>query len=221
LGAFGSDLAALACFFDPPWERPVACLTADQVYFLCQAGSYLRALGRLQEAVAPMRTAVDMSLAIESWIGAALGAGNLSELQLTLGEVREAIALAEPSVGYADLCGDAFKRLYNRTTLADVWHQAGDGARAEELFKEAEQLQAKQVAGYPRLYSFQGHRYCDLLLDLGRHAEVRDRATHAIAIAQRNKWLLDIALDNLSLGGPRFWPMRPTGAAISPGPKPI
>ena len=38
-------------------------------------------------------------------------AGNLSELQLTLGEVAEAIALAEQSVEYADRSGDAFQRM--------------------------------------------------------------------------------------------------------------
>ena len=89
----------------------------------------------------------------------------------------------------------------SRTILADALHQAGERARAEELFQEAERLQAERQPEYPRLYSLRGYRYCDLLLDLGRHAEVRDRATQTLRVgSQRRNSLLDIALDHLSLG---------------------
>ena len=87
-----------------------------------------------------------------------------------------------------------------RHGLADALHQAGEHARAEALFREAERLQAERQSQFPRLYSLSGYRYCDLLLDLGRHAEVRERAAYAIEIARQNNWLLDIALDHLSLG---------------------
>ena len=107
-----------------------------------------------------------------------------------------------------------------RATVADTRHQAGERARAEELFKEAERLQAEWQPEYPRLYSLWGYLYCDLLLDLGRHAEVRDRA------AQTLEWALEEQLDcstspstTSRSAGPSFWPTRPTGAAISPRPK--
>ena len=64
----------------------------------------------------------------------------------------------------------------NRTTWADALHQAGEAARAQALFEEAEALQAERQPQYPRLYSLQGYRYCDLLLAQGRAAEVRERA---------------------------------------------
>ena len=58
LGAFGADLAALSGFFDPPWRRPVDGLTeADKGFVLNEAGFDLRALGRLADAVEPMRAA--------------------------------------------------------------------------------------------------------------------------------------------------------------------
>ncbi len=52
----------------------------------------------------------------------------------------------------------------------------------------------------PLLYSAPGFFYCDLLLDQGRDGDVRERATKAMAVASGNHWLLDIALDHLSLG---------------------
>ena len=68
LGAFGADLAALAGFFNPPWERPVASITkAAQAFVVAQAGFRLRALGRLTDAVAPMRTSLEMSVDMEDW----------------------------------------------------------------------------------------------------------------------------------------------------------
>jgi tetratricopeptide (TPR) repeat protein len=201
LGAFGADLAALACFFESPWAKPVASITAlDKAFVLGEAGFRLRALGRLRDAVPPIRAALKGYRAAERWNLAARNAGNLSELQLTLGEVVEAIVLAKQSVDHADRGGDAFLRTYIRAILAYTTYLAGGAGRAEALFQEAEQLQAERQPSYPRLYSLQGYQYCDLLLDLGQYAEVRERACYAIEIARQNSWLLDIALDHLSLG---------------------
>ncbi len=95
LGAFGADLAVLAGFFGPPWRRPAAGLTeADQAFLLNEAGSDLRALGRLAEAVEPMRASLEADIAHERWKEAAVEAGNLSELALTLGDVAGVMAYA-------------------------------------------------------------------------------------------------------------------------------
>ena len=94
-------------------------------------------------------------------------ASNLSELTLTLGEVERAVAFGKQSVDLADRSGDAFQRMVNRTTLADALHQAGRWEESAEAFREAEALQAERQPQYPRLYSLQGYRYCDLLLSRG------------------------------------------------------
>jgi tetratricopeptide (TPR) repeat protein len=199
LGAFGADLAALAGFFDQPWGEPVGSITeADRAFVLNQAGFRLRALGRLTEALPSMRAGLELRVRQESWMNAAIATGNLSGLQLMLGEMAEAIAVAEQSVEYAERSGDAFWRMCSRIALADARHQAGEHARAEELFQEAEHLQAGRQPEYPRLYSLQGYQYCDLLLDFGRHAEVGERAAQTINWEEGR--LLDIALDHLSLG---------------------
>ena len=86
LGAFGADLGAVACFFEPPWSRVSPALTeADQAWLLNEAAFRLRALGRLAEALDPMRVSGEMDVKVKQWKGAAISYSNLSELELTLG----------------------------------------------------------------------------------------------------------------------------------------
>jgi tetratricopeptide (TPR) repeat protein len=179
----------------------------------------LRALGRLTEALELMRAGLEMRIRQEDWKQAAISASNLSELELTLGEVAGAVADAGESVIYADRNGDAFERMGTRTTHADALHQAGRRDEAEARFREAEQMQAQRQPAYPLPYSLQGFRYCDLLLsaverDAGKTEGDRNKdeglalcRSVAERAAQTLKWateaklgLLDIALDHLTLG---------------------
>jgi tetratricopeptide (TPR) repeat protein len=200
LGATGANLATLASFFSSPWENPAGSIAeADQAFVLNSAGFLLRALGRLTEAVQPTRVSLQMALAQEDWGNAAQAAENLSELHLNLGEVNEAITLAEQSIESADRSRDGRQRIFALTTLADALNQAGERTRAGALFQYAEEVQARLQPDHPRLYSLQGYQYCDLLLDLGRHAEVRARATETLEWVSSMS-LLAIALNHLSLG---------------------
>ena len=165
LGAQGPDLGAVACFFETPWSRVSPALTeADQAWLLNEAAYSLRALGRLTEALEPMRAGLENYLKQANWKAAAINAGNLSELELTMGEVAGAMGDAEQSVTYADRSGDASQRMINRTTHADALHQADRRAEAQARFREAEAMQAKRQPDYPLLYGIAGFRYCDLLL---------------------------------------------------------
>ena len=175
LGLLGLDLAAVACFFVEPWSRLASELTpADQAWLLSEAAFRLRALNRLAEAREPMRTYVEMKVAEENWRHAAMVAGNLSELELTLGDVPAAESTAAQSVTFADRSDDAFERLCNRTTHADALHHAGQREASRTLFAEAEALQAERQPGYPLLYSLQGYKYCDLLLAPAERAAWRE-----------------------------------------------
>ena len=63
LGAIGADLAAVAAFFDEPWSRVSPNLSeADQAWLLNEAAFSLRALGRLTEALQPMRAGLEMAV---------------------------------------------------------------------------------------------------------------------------------------------------------------
>lgn len=85
-------------------------------------------------------------------------------MELTLGEVAQAVADAEQSVTYADRSDDAYFGVTMRTAHADALHQAGCKDEADARFREAETIQAETQPQYPQLYAIMGFRYCDLLL---------------------------------------------------------
>jgi hypothetical protein len=165
LGAIGADLAAVTAFFDEPWDRVSANLIeAARAWLLNEAASRLRALGRMTEALQPMRAGLEMRVQQRNWQEAAKSASNLSELEVTLGRLTEAVADARRSVTDADKSGDAFQQMVNRTTAADALHQSGQRAEAGSLFADAERMQKEQQPQFDMLYSLQGFRYCDWLL---------------------------------------------------------
>ncbi len=85
LGAVAADLAALQSFFTTPWREPSANLTSHiQATVLDQAGSDLRALGRVPEAPQPMKASLAMYISEGELESAAGTASNLSEVYLTL-----------------------------------------------------------------------------------------------------------------------------------------
>lgn len=167
LGAFGAELTALAAFFEPPWSKPSSQLSPTiQAWLLNEAGFVLRALGRLPEAVEPMRVSTDMDVERGDLGGAAISAGSLSELTLTLGDVAAAVEAGAESVELADRSRNEFQRMNQRSKRADALHQAERWEEAGAAFAEAERMQTERQPEYPRLYSVRGYRYCDLLLSL-------------------------------------------------------
>jgi hypothetical protein len=123
LGALGSDLGAAACFFEQLWSRVSPALTeAGQTWLLSIAGYNLRSLGRLTEAIEPMRAGLGMEGKREDWKNAAISAINLSQLELSLGEMALASADAEQALTYAERSGDPFQRIGVRCVHADALH---------------------------------------------------------------------------------------------------
>jgi hypothetical protein len=228
LGAVSADLGAVAAFFDEPWTRVSPNLTEpDRAWLLGDAAFSLRALGRLTEALQPLRASLDLYVRLQDWKQASIQASNLSRLGVALGRLVEAVADALQSIAHADQSGDQFQRLGRRVAAADALHQSGARAKGGALFAEAERIQREREPEFLLLYSLQGFLYCDWLLapaeraawrtllgvtgDSGAgslggkdpaasYAEVERRATSAQTIALRNRWLLDIALDHLTLG---------------------
>ncbi|HKP03709.1 MAG TPA: ATP-binding protein [Chthoniobacterales bacterium] len=224
LGAFASNLGAVACFFDQPWSRPSA-LVADgaQAWLLNEAAVCLRALGRLTEALTPMRVSGEMDVKVGRWNGAAISYGNLSELELTLGDVASAVVNAELSVAYADRSGELEERVTKRAVHAEALDRAGRRTEAQARFEEAERIQVQECPDYPLLHSVWGFWYCDflmgeaervawqLILKLPLCSAVKDAALSCRAVAERAAQtlklaeysgadILSIALDRLSVG---------------------
>ena len=207
LGAFGSDLSCLSNFFESLWDKPATNLKeADKAVCFSLVGFRLRALGRLSEAVKPMKAGrmeiqrMDKQIKKEEWESTVNIASNLSNLYLTLGDIASAQKYGEQSMDLADRSKDGFYRESSRSALADTLHQTGKNDAAEILFVEAENMHKKRQPTYPYLYSLQGFQFCDLLLSNGKYKEVLERAITTIEFVRKENWLLDIALDNLTIG---------------------
>ncbi len=229
LGAIGADLAAVAAFFDEPWGRVSSNLAeAEQAWLRAVAAVSLRALGRLKEALQPIRTGLEIEVRRNDWLNAAISASNLSELELTLGRMTDAVAVARRSITYADHSGDEGQRMINSTTAAVALHQSGQRAEAGMLFADAERMQKERQPEFDTLYSVQGFQWCDWLLVPAERAawqallhgtgcrfvidkhgedlaaticdEVEHRATTTLKwMIDRRGPLLSIALDHLTL----------------------
>jgi len=158
---------------------------------------------------------------VADWEGAAISYSNLSELEVTLGRLPDALIDARQAITHADQSGDAFLRMTTRSMAADALHQSGQRAEAGALFAEAEGMQQEDQPEFDLLYSQRGFRYCDWLLAPAEQAAWQRWLDHPLSnsksqlsaglaeIGRRgNKmfyWrspgdpLLDIALDHLTL----------------------
>ncbi len=208
LGAFGSYISVLANFFESPWSQLASVFSEeDQAIILSWSAFGLRAVGRLREAIQPMKVGMKMSEKQKDCEGTMADASNLSGLLLTLGEVSSAVTVARQTVTLADGSGDWAQKVTGYTTLADALLQSGHMEEAERWFCEAETLQKKGQPEYPYLYSSRGYKYCDLLLAGGTVRmiqQVKERAEKGLEIVnQLDLSLLCIALDHLTLG--RAW----------------
>ncbi len=215
LGAFGANLRAVACFFVQPWRGLVPGLPEEaHAWLLGEAAFHLRALGRLEEAIEPFQAGAEMAVGQEDWGNAAIHNNNLSELQLCLGRIVQAVGYAERSVRFADKSKHAIWRVVLHTTLADAWHQKGELKTARHHFVKAESLRAKSHPYHPLLYSLWGFRYCDFLLAEAERAawggpaasngiescvRVTGRCRKMFEWRDPNDSLLTIALDHLTL----------------------
>ncbi len=181
LGAIGEDLGAIAAFFEQPWTRLSPNLfEADQAWLLNQAALCLRALGRLTEALEPMRTVFGRDFKKKLWREATSSVTSLSELEAILGRLGEAADHARSSIDFADCSGRWVSLLTARTTTASALHQWGswDGEvgslnveyagaakadkKARQLFEQAEAL--LRECELDVLHSVPGFQYCDLIL---------------------------------------------------------
>nr|VFK13748.1 MAG: hypothetical protein BECKLFY1418C_GA0070996_100434 [Candidatus Kentron sp. LFY] len=165
LGAMAEDLGAVACFFAEPWRRLLPDLPqSDQGWLFHQAAQLLRGLGRVAEALVPMRVGSEIAEKQQDWRNAAAAAANLGDLELLLGDMAAAVKMAARAVAFAERSGDLPARIHSRATHAHARHQAGRHTKAKRGFAEAEWLQAEYQPEYPRLYFDRGFWYCDLLL---------------------------------------------------------
>ena len=171
LGAVSVDLAVLSGFFDSPWKQPVGGLIeSDKGFVLHQAGFRLWALGRLEEAIEPIKAGLRLYIAAGEHKDAATAASNLRGVHVLLGNLTEALDYARKGVELADQSSDIFERVDRRTTLSNILHRTGAVQEATDIFLQAEKI---QEGGEFHLPSFW---YCELLIDKGQYDEAQSRS---------------------------------------------
>ncbi len=241
LGAFGADLGALACFYDEAWMRLSPFLSESARDSIPGLVAFrLRALGRLSESLEITRACLDIDVHRSDWNGAVIDAMNLSELELTLGKIAEAMASADRAVEYADQVREKTNpdwRVHARVRLASALHQMGKPDSAELLFSKAEAMQREDESKYPLLFGLSGFEYCDLLLFAlepsawrtvlsphNKNSKLKAKVASCQVVMQRgakmlewrlsNDTLLNIALDDLVVGRAKFYEAILTGSSL-------
>jgi tetratricopeptide (TPR) repeat protein len=208
LGAFGADLAALSWFFAQPYDTPLESLDEhDRLWILGEVGWCLTAQGRFREALQVMRTSLPKLESRKEWINASIRAANLSDVELLMGNIGDAIQMGSQSVSSADKSDDDINKVSKRAVYATALLAAGRRDEAKRTFVEAEQRQRKCEPHHPLLYSTHGYQYCDFLLTNGEFAKARDRSSQVLAwFDDRSSGpgvdypLLSRAFDHLALG---------------------
>jgi len=181
LGAYSSDLASLAAFFSEPWKKLSPNINrADQGWLVYAAGFLLRAVGRLDEAVEPIRLGANMAVEQGDWTNSAVRMSNLSNCFQLSGHLQEAVKFAEEAELFAQRSHSQNQVLLRVALAADTRYQIGDVQGAMKKFQQAEAIQA-QYGGFPYLGSLHGHCYCELLsreaetCSVGRDSPVGNR----------------------------------------------
>lgn len=176
LNAFGSDLAAVACFFERDegrvaWDRPVGPLPDPaRAVVLRVAGWDLRSLGRMCEAKQAFRASVELEERREGWENATVSAGQRSQINLDCGDLREALEDAESAQRFGMRSGRAYWRQAARVLRASALFQLGRRTACEQecdaVRREIEPAGFSEDAGDEVDHTFIAFRWCDLRLGL-------------------------------------------------------
>ncbi len=154
LGAFANDLTVIAHFFSHRWHTPVTTLPDKyKAAILNLAAIRLRSLGRVKEAIKPIKIAYDLHLKQKDWWEVTKDLNSLCEFQLSLGAIVEALEVGKNSIVFADKSKNDFDRVVTRANLADIQQKRGMWLISKESFIEAESLQQQLQPKYPQLYA--------------------------------------------------------------------
>jgi tetratricopeptide (TPR) repeat protein len=117
-------------------------------------------------------------------------------------------------VANADRGGDLWQMMTARANHANALHFAGQRAKAEALFADAERRQTEMNPEYPLLYSQRGYHYCDLWIAKREWQAALGRARKVLEWPQIT--LLDRGLVRLSLGRAQLaWALAKIGGSAA------
>jgi|GEM_PF-590518 len=221
LGSYEAELAMLSEFFElnSNWGHPLRQLKdGTQATVLGLAGSRLRALGRLAEAVDPLRRSLQVHEHLGDYLLAAVRARHLSEVHMTLGNLEQALEYAHEELRLteeseklmsSDLRDQAttatedennivYEKVVQLTIRGTILHQQGNWPEAQKLFVTAEKMQQNAWPKLPVLFSLWGFRYCDLLLDQLEYAPKKEFRQQFQKLQERLAAMQDLPADVLA-----------------------
>lgn len=218
LGAWSSDLAALAGFFPEGWQQPPVASDAgepgetlgeaDRSWLLGEAAFCLTSLGRLEEALGPRRMGRLRREEAGDWNNFCFSCVGLVDLLTPLGRWGEAEQVSRESIEAAARIDAVEPRWQSivviHATLGRALHGQGRLEEAAAAYGQGEVVQREARPQEARLYSLPGYGYCQLLLERAGQAsgwrEALERGRYALEIVERNKHLLSQALDHCTIG---------------------
>jgi hypothetical protein len=169
IGEVSISLSLMSHFFSRPWEDLESGLEWKwQVAIKNWAGFGLRANGRFTEALEVVKSSTKSLMVRQSWDGVAINMSGISDIQLCLGDMNEALESAHKAVEYADKAKDTYQQMSRKSVLGHVLHQVGDLGGAKKIFREADKIQRIGQPSMPSLYGVQGYFYGELLLSTGK-----------------------------------------------------
>ncbi len=218
LGAYSSDLGALAGFFRSGWTYahlagrsgvPGESLSKTRRALLLAETAYcLMSLGRLQDALVLRHQDLYLCQESSNWSEFCRTSEGLIGLLIPLGRWIDAEAAARTAGKKATRVKDWMQRwsciMSANASLARTLHGQGRLEEARAAFAHAEEVQARAGTHGSQLFSLSGHGFAQLLLEqAGQEAswrEVLQRGRYALPIAERAKHLLSQALDHCTIG---------------------
>lgn len=199
LGAYGADLVALAEFFDRPWDLPVGPLPdAWKGFVLNVAGFDLQSLGRLHEAVEPLKASLAIAITLNNPSHASRIVINLADLYIATGDLTDAYDVLHQGIEFADRSGKRVSQAVCRYLLADVLHRQGLIDKAADTFHNAREFEAEENLKVDQYDSWE-FMNCEFLLTLGEVELVKKRANKLLQLSKRQNWLTHIGLSYVLL----------------------
>jgi hypothetical protein len=185
LGAIGSDLAALAGFFEERWTRPVTGLNAmARSRVLNAAGHALAALGRIADALPALEGGLEIDREQKDWHHASIAAGHLVIRQIYAGRLRAAERTANRGLVFARKSKSLAQERSQLARKAYVAQLRGQLRVALEWFAEADRLLARMPSSESSRRGIADAHYAQALGDAGMFEAAYELAVQSYAESQ-------------------------------------
>ena len=204
LGAWGTDLDLVLNFFPlgDTSRMPLVSERSSQLELISETGPALLCIGKPTPAESLIMRAIKMSIEDGDYKNASISYRTLAENQFRIGEVIKAQESAKYAVKMATAKHMPRQQVRSISFLAYTLLLSGEIEKAEQLFKEANNLQRKIEADANVLYSIEGVFYADFLTMSGRYDEAFKINTKNLEICTNQKKLIaEVSRCLRSLGG--------------------